>query len=68
MGSSVKNYDEELINSNHENENDASKVSSRILAHPVKVKGSMSQLGLELNASGAMSGKLVVYSQVLRKI
>ena len=68
MGSSIKNYAEELIHTNLTNDNDGSKVSSRIIAHPVRVKGSLSQLGLELNASGAMSGKLVVYAQVLRKI
>jgi hypothetical protein len=68
MGSSIKNYAEELIHTNLANDDDASKLSSRIIAHPVRVKGSMTQLGLELNASGALSGKQVIYAQVLRKI
>jgi len=68
MGSMVKNYSEKYENTNLEPSDNATQKDMRILALPIKASGNMTQLGLELNASGNMSGNVVIYSQVMKRV
>lgn len=67
-GSQVRDFGETYDDFSGNSNVDGTKQGAIILATPVPVSGSMSQFGLEINASADLTGNHCIYSQHIKKV
>ncbi len=67
-GSQVRDFGETYDDFRSNSNDNASKQGAILLATPVPVSGAMSQFGLEINATGNLSGNHCIYSQHIKKV
>lgn len=68
MGMKLSNLDESFIRANQLQTVDDSRVQAHIFCTPVPVSGKMTQMGLELTSSGALSGNILIFSQRMSRV
>ena len=68
MGMKLSNLDESFIRANQLQTADDSRVQAHIFCTPVAVSGNMTQMGLELTSSTALSGNILIFSQRMSKV
>jgi len=68
MGMKLSNLDESFIRANQLQTADDSRVQAHIFCTPVPVSANMTQMGLELTSSGALSGNILIFSQRMSKV
>jgi hypothetical protein len=68
MGMKLSNLDESFIRANQLQTVNDSRVQAHIFCTPVPVSGNMTQMGLELTSSGALSGNILIFSQRMSKV
>ncbi len=67
-GSQVRDFGETYDDFQGNSNVNATKQGAFILATPVPISGNMSQFGIEINASGNLSGNQCIYSQQVKKV
>jgi len=67
-GAAIGSTLQRMYDANKRNDEAGASQSIVVLMCPVKLKNSPTQLGLELNGSAPLSGKIIVYSEVVKEM